>query len=129
MGSSRALFEDGLEIIKAAWTQKRVTFPGTESDSRATGNPRGVEVVPKPLQIPHPPIRLAANSAETFTFAGRHGYPIFAGGPVNPIPVLAERLQVYERALKAGGEQRPDGWLRAAFEVVVRAHRAALRGD
>ena len=31
------------------------------------------------------PIRLAANSADTFTFAGANRYPIFAGGPVNPI--------------------------------------------
>ena len=52
--------------------------------------------VPKPLQRPHPPIRLAANSADTFTFAGANGYPIFAGGPVNPIPVLADRLKIYE---------------------------------
>ena len=73
------------------------------------------------------PIRLAANSADTFTFAGRHGYPIFAGGPVNPIPVLAERLQIYERALKAGGHQRPDDWLAAALMVFVGRDRAEVR--
>ena len=125
MASSRALFEDGLETIKAAWTQKRVRFNGKNFE--ASDHSHGVEVVPKPLQIPHPPIRLAANSAETFTFAGRHGYPIFAGGPVNPIPVLAERLQIYERALKAGGHQRPDDWLAAALMVFVGRDRAQVR--
>lgn len=126
MASSRELFENGLEIIKAAWTQKRVMFDVKHSDS-ASGNSRGVEVVPKPLQIPHPPIRLAANSADTFTFAGRSGYPIFAGGPVNPIPVLAERLQIYERALKAAGGERPDDWLAAALMVFVGRDRAQVR--
>jgi len=126
MASSRELFENGLEIIKAAWTQKRVMIDVKHSDS-ASGNSRGVEVVPKPLQIPHPPIRLAANSADTFTFAGRNGYPIFAGGPVNPIPVLAERLQIYERALKAAGRERPDDWLAAALMVFVGRDRAQVR--
>src|SRR5882757_1648783 len=50
MSHSRKLFEDGLASIKAAWTQDRVD---------------GIEVVPKPIQRPHPPIRLAANSADT----------------------------------------------------------------
>src|SRR5271167_713483 len=43
MSDSRKLFEEGLEKIKVAWTQQRVD---------------GVEVVPKPIQRPHPPIRL-----------------------------------------------------------------------
>lgn len=125
MGSSRELFEDGLRTIKAAWTQKRVSLNG--ENSGATGDARGVEVVPKPIQIPHPPIRLAANSTDTFTFAGRNGYPIFAGGPVNPIPVLAERLQIYDRALKAAGHERPDDWLAAALMVFVGRDRAQVR--
>lgn len=127
MANSRELFENGLETIKAAWTQKRVTLPVTHSDSNATDDSRSVEVVPKPIQIPHPPIRLAANSADTFTFAGQNRYPIFAGGPVNPIPVLAERLQIYERALKAAGHERPDDWLAAALMVFVGRDRAQVR--
>ncbi|MGA7873144.1 MAG: LLM class flavin-dependent oxidoreductase [Candidatus Binatus sp.] len=112
MANSRKLFEDGLATVKAAWTQKRVD---------------GVEVVPKPLQRPHPPIRLAANSADTFTFAGANRYPIFAGGPVNPIPVLAERLKIYETALRSAGHERPDDWLAAALMVFVGRDRAHVR--
>src|SRR4029077_17746159 len=111
MASSRKLFENGLDIIKQAWTRERVTIGGKDS--------RTVEVVPKPLQRPHPPIRLAANSADTFTFAGEHGYPIFAGGPVNPIPVLGERLEIYKRALDGAGKKLPDDWLAAALMVYV----------
>ena len=112
MADSRELFERGLETIKRAWMHGRVD---------------GVEVVPKPLQEPHPPIRLAANSAETFTFAGAHRYPIFAGGPVNPIPVLGERLKIYSDALKANGHERPDDWLAAALMVFVGRDRASVR--
>jgi alkanesulfonate monooxygenase SsuD/methylene tetrahydromethanopterin reductase-like flavin-dependent oxidoreductase (luciferase family) len=112
MADSRKLFEDGLESIKTAWTQKHVD---------------GVEVVPKPIQRPHPPIRLAANSADTFTFAGANRYPIFAGGPVNPIPVLAERLKIYETALKNAGHELPEDWLAAALMVFVGRDRAYVR--
>jgi alkanesulfonate monooxygenase SsuD/methylene tetrahydromethanopterin reductase-like flavin-dependent oxidoreductase (luciferase family) len=112
MADSRKLFEDGLGTIKAAWTQARAD---------------GVEVVPKPIQRPHPPIRLAANSADTFIFAGANRYPIFAGGPVNPIPVLAERLKIYQTALKGAGHERPDDWLAAALMVYVGRDRAQVR--
>ena len=122
MANSRALFEEGLEIIKAAWTQKRVTL-----QVDAAAHPDGVEVVPKPIQRPHPPIRLAANSADTFTFAGANRYPIFAGGPVNPIPVLAERLKIYENALSSAGHERPDDWLAAALMAFVGRDRAQVR--
>ncbi len=112
MADSRALFQDGLETIKAAWT-------GQLAD--------GIKVVPRPIQRPFPPIRLAANSADTFTFAGANRYPIFAGGPVNPIPVLAERLKFYDDALKGAGHERPDDWLAAALMVFVGRDRAHVR--
>jgi len=112
MADSRALFQDGLETIKAAWTDAL---------------PDGIKVVPRPIQRPFPPIRLAANSADTFTFAGANRYPIFAGGPVNPIPVLAERLKIYHDALKDAGHERPDDWLAAALMVFVGRDRAHVR--
>ena len=112
MADSRKLFESGLATIKTAWTEKLAD---------------GIEVVPKPIQRPHPPIRLAANSADTFTFAGANRYPIFAGGPVNPIPVLAERLKLYDAALKDAGHECPDDWLAAALMVFVGRDRAQVR--
>ncbi len=121
MTESRGLFEETLDFVKRAWTEERVTFRGRHFSAD------GVSVIPKPVQQPHPPIRLAANSLETFEFAGAHGYPIFAGGPVNPIPILGERLQVYERALKGSGSARPDDWLAGLLMVFVGRDRASVR--
>jgi len=50
METSRALFAEGLDFIKRAWTQDRVTFHG------AHFRVDGIEVIPKPVQKPHPPI-------------------------------------------------------------------------
>jgi alkanesulfonate monooxygenase SsuD/methylene tetrahydromethanopterin reductase-like flavin-dependent oxidoreductase (luciferase family) len=121
VSESRALFEEALEFIRRAWTEERLTFRGRHFAADA------VDVVPKPLQRPHPPIRLAANSPETFVFAGEHAYPIFAGGPVNPFPVLADRLAIYDRALASRGLARPGDWFAGLLMTFVGKSRAAVR--
>ena len=121
MIASRLLFAENLEFVTRAWTEERLTFRGEHFKAES------VEVIPKPLQKPHPPIRLAANSVDTFVFAGEHGYPIFAGGPVNPIPVLGERLVIYKDALTKAGKQLPKDWLAAALMVQVGRDRASVR--
>ncbi|MGO9603002.1 MAG: LLM class flavin-dependent oxidoreductase [Candidatus Binataceae bacterium] len=121
VAESRGLFEEGLEMVRAAWTQDRVTFRGRHY------NVEDIEVVPKPIQRPHPPIRLAANSPDTFVYAGTNGYPIFAGGPVNPFPVLADRLAIYERALADGGHKRPDDWFAGLLMTFPGRDRASVR--
>src|SRR5215204_3819759 len=82
---SRERFEEALDVILKAWTTERLTYQGRyfQADNLA--------VVPKPLQKPHPPIRLAANSPDTFVIAGRLGLPIFASPLINP----PEKLRGY----------------------------------
>jgi alkanesulfonate monooxygenase SsuD/methylene tetrahydromethanopterin reductase-like flavin-dependent oxidoreductase (luciferase family) len=46
------------------WTQETCAFAGTSVQVPQT------RVVPKPLQRPHPPLRIAANSPETAAFTG-----------------------------------------------------------
>jgi len=121
MAESRAMFEEGLELVRAAWTQDSLTFRGRHYSFE------GIKVIPRPLQRPHPPIRLAANSPDTFAYAGRNAYPIFAGGPVNPFPVLGERLAIYERALADSGRTRPDDWFAGLLLTFAGRDRASVR--
>jgi alkanesulfonate monooxygenase SsuD/methylene tetrahydromethanopterin reductase-like flavin-dependent oxidoreductase (luciferase family) len=69
------------------------------------------------VQKPHPPIRIAANSAETATFAGRHGYPIFVATPVNPVPQFFEQARTYQQAWRAAGHPAEADDIAAAFLV------------
>jgi probable F420-dependent oxidoreductase len=62
-----SLFEEGLEIVKRAWTEEKVHFAG----KRYTMG--GVMVTPKPVQRPRPPIWVAAVSDEAMKRAGRVG--------------------------------------------------------
>ena len=68
---SRALFLESLEIIQKAWLEDTFSYTGKYYQFR------DVQLVPKPYQKPHPPIRVAVESRETFALAGRLGFPIF----------------------------------------------------
>jgi alkanesulfonate monooxygenase SsuD/methylene tetrahydromethanopterin reductase-like flavin-dependent oxidoreductase (luciferase family) len=107
--------------VKQAWTQDQLTFHGRYFDVE------NLPVTPKPVQQPYPTIRIAANTPETFKFAGENGYPIFAGGPVNPLNVIGERLAIYQDALKAAAAQTPDDWFAALLMVFAGRDRATVR--
>ncbi|HYB92006.1 MAG TPA: LLM class flavin-dependent oxidoreductase, partial [Candidatus Binataceae bacterium] len=57
---SRGIFNESVEVILQAWTQERVNFKGVHFKFE------DVQVRPKPLQKPHPPIWMAALSPESF---------------------------------------------------------------
>jgi alkanesulfonate monooxygenase SsuD/methylene tetrahydromethanopterin reductase-like flavin-dependent oxidoreductase (luciferase family) len=63
-------FRECVEIVLAAWRQERVSYQGR------FWNYQGVEVLPKPLQSPHPPIWLAATSLDSIRRAAERGYDI-----------------------------------------------------
>src|SRR5712692_11493006 len=78
ISENRDRFVEGLEVILQAWTSDRVSYHGRFYDIER------ISVVPKPVQQPYPPIRVAANSEDTFELIGRMGLPIFVASQVNP---------------------------------------------
>ena len=61
-GESRERFQECLEIILAAWSNERFSYEGKYYTSRFND----VCVIPKPFQKPHPPLRVAATTSDTF---------------------------------------------------------------
>src|SRR5262245_56302419 len=90
---SRARFEEALDFILTAWAHATFSYEGKYF--RATD----LSIVPRPVQIPHPPVRVAANSPDTFPLAARRGLPIFATPPINPPDKLRDGLAVYRAAM------------------------------
>jgi alkanesulfonate monooxygenase SsuD/methylene tetrahydromethanopterin reductase-like flavin-dependent oxidoreductase (luciferase family) len=70
---SQARFREALDIIREAWKGEPFSYEGEFYRFRDT------TVTPRPYQVPHPPIRMAATSEETFPIAARMGLPIFVG--------------------------------------------------
>ncbi|HVA68561.1 MAG TPA: LLM class flavin-dependent oxidoreductase [Candidatus Binataceae bacterium] len=120
---SRERFDEALEIIRMAWTEERVSFHGRFY------NIDDIAVAPKPLQKPHPPIRIAANSPDTAEFAGRKGYDIMAASPINPMPGFFEHVRLYRNALAGGEKPNYKGDVAALFFVCPAESRAAARAE
>jgi alkanesulfonate monooxygenase SsuD/methylene tetrahydromethanopterin reductase-like flavin-dependent oxidoreductase (luciferase family) len=68
---SRERFQETLEVLIKAWTEDRFTYEGKYFRFH------DVCIMPKPYQKPHPPIRVAATTEETYPMVGRMGLPIF----------------------------------------------------
>jgi alkanesulfonate monooxygenase SsuD/methylene tetrahydromethanopterin reductase-like flavin-dependent oxidoreductase (luciferase family) len=106
-GESQARFREALEIIRSAWKGEPFSYDG---EFYRVAN---ATVVPRPYQVPHPPIRMATTSDETFPAAGRMGLPIFVGLRATEIPDLQAQLAPYRQAWReAGHPGQPSVYLR-----------------
>src|SRR5215467_4700884 len=94
---SRERFAETLAIVKRAWSEERFSHSGKYFSYD------NVAVVPKPLQKPHPPIRIAATSADTFPAIGALGYSAFVAARLGTLSDLAPQVLSYRAAYKAAG--------------------------
>jgi alkanesulfonate monooxygenase SsuD/methylene tetrahydromethanopterin reductase-like flavin-dependent oxidoreductase (luciferase family) len=119
-GESQARFREALEIVRRAWTGEPFSYRGEfYRVEEAT-------VAPRPYQVPHPPIRMAATSDETFPAAGRLGLPIFVGLRATEISDLQVQLAPYRDAWReAGHPGDPSVYLRIPVYVAPTAEGAA----
>ncbi len=109
---SQARFREALEIIRQGWKGEPFDYEGQFY------RVKNAIVTPRPYQVPHPPIRMATTSDETFPAAGRMGLPIFVGLRVTEIPDLQAQLAPYRRAWReAGHPGDPSVYLRIPVYV------------
>ncbi len=117
-GESRGRFAESLEIILKAWGEEPFSYQGEFYDFH------DVNLVPKPYQRPHPPVRVAVESIDTFAMAGSLGFPIFIRHQME-IPQLQDLLHKYGEARKLAGYDGPnDVILQIGGYVAETAERA-----
>ena len=80
-----------------AWTQERFSYTGKYYQLRDVG------VTPKPFQKPHPPIYMAATTAETFPVAGRTGRHLFVGVRRSSVEGVKQSVAIYRQAWREAG--------------------------
>ena len=97
MQESRERLVEALDFIITAWTHEEFSFEGKYYSAK------DLNLVPKPLQKPYPPVRIASNSDDTFELVGKLGYPMFATPMVVPMPKLREGVQRYRQKPLEGG--------------------------
>ena len=89
-------FRECVEIVLAAWRGERLSFEGR------FWRFEGIEVLPKPLQQPHPPVWLAATSPDSIRRAAEHGYDILQDPHATHADIGRKRALYYE-TLRAHG--------------------------
>jgi alkanesulfonate monooxygenase SsuD/methylene tetrahydromethanopterin reductase-like flavin-dependent oxidoreductase (luciferase family) len=104
---SQARFLEALEILREAWKGQPFSYHGQfYRFENAT-------VSPRPYQLPHPPLRMAANTPETFAAVGKLGLPLFVGVRDLDLSELGVHLEAYRRSWReAGHADRPSVYLR-----------------
>jgi alkanesulfonate monooxygenase SsuD/methylene tetrahydromethanopterin reductase-like flavin-dependent oxidoreductase (luciferase family) len=100
MEDSRDLVDEAMDVILRAFGDGRVDHRGKHF------RVADVEVLPKPVQRPHPPIWTAAVSPESYDLAARRGWGVLAG-PFKPAFLVMEDLARFQAGWKAAGRS-PD---------------------
>src|SRR5947207_9368352 len=108
---STSRFREAVEIVLRAWTEERLTFAGEHFRFD------GVEVLPKPLQRPHPPVWMAATSESAIDWAAGRGFSILMDPHAAHRDIGRKRQYYFEKLIAAGhspeGRELPIARLRA----------------
>src|SRR5262245_40441329 len=117
---SQERFHEELSILKQAWQGEPFSHEGHfYRFENAT-------VSPRPYQMPHPPIRMATTSHETFGVAGKLALPIFVGLRATDMDDLKVSLKSYRQAWsEAGHTGNPSAYVRIPV-YAAKTERAAL---
>ncbi len=91
---TREMWQEALEIIPRMWATDRFSYKGRYFDIPERN------VIPKPIQKPHPPIWVAATSPESWEIAGRNGIGVLGLTLFVPVPQLARQVEAYQRAVE-----------------------------
>src|SRR5262245_11774714 len=121
LAENRARFDEALDIIRLAWTRERFSYNGQFHKIE------NLAVTPRPMQVPHPPIRVAVHTAESFAHIGDLGLPIYSGTTTTPLPQLREYMALYRAHLSAGGHSWQGDQMALMFPMHVGPTAAAAR--
>lgn len=102
---SRERFAESLDVLLQAWRKDTFSYEGEFYKFH------NVQLVPKTYQKPHPPIRVAVESRDTFTLAGKLGFPIFIRHQMS-VPELQHLLSEY-------GDARANAGFHGSNDVIL----------
>ena len=110
---SKERFQEALDIIIEAWKGEPFSYHGKYNHIE------NASVSPLPYQQPHPKIRLASTSEDSFARVGRLGYPIFLSMRGMDVHDLETNLNDYRKAWKEGGHLGDAGDVSVRIPVYI----------
>jgi alkanesulfonate monooxygenase SsuD/methylene tetrahydromethanopterin reductase-like flavin-dependent oxidoreductase (luciferase family) len=122
---SASRFHEAVDIVLKAWTNEKLSYAGKYYSYD------GVEVLPKPLQTPHPPVWVAATSTPAIKWAAAKGFSILMDPHSSRVDLMRKRRHYGEQLAAAGysetGRVIPMARLIAIDETAEKARDVARR--
>jgi alkanesulfonate monooxygenase SsuD/methylene tetrahydromethanopterin reductase-like flavin-dependent oxidoreductase (luciferase family) len=123
---STSRFREAVEIVLRAWTEEKLSFAGAHFRFE------DIEVLPKPLQQPHPPVWMAATSDAALAWAAERGFSILMDPHAGHADIGRKRRFYTEKLAEAGqamaGRELPVARLVAIAETAGKATEMARAG-
>lgn len=104
-----ARFSEGIQVMKALWTEPQVTFAGRFWQLE------NAQMEPKPVQQPHPPVWFGASHPAALRRAVRYG-DAFIGAGSTSSEQFAEQVKIISRCLDEAGRDP------ASFPIAKRVY-------
>ena len=98
---ARRRVEEGIVLMQQCWRGEPFDFTGQFHSAER------LHVRPRPVQQPHPPLYIAANSEDSVLSAARLRLPTLSSFFV-PIPELQRRHQLYRETARAAGQSESE---------------------
>ncbi len=94
---ARDRFLESLEMVLGMWTEKKYSHQGRYYQVN------DIDLAPRPIQQPHPPVYIAANSADTFDIVGQLGHNILVAPTIVTAQGAVDGLASYRQNLADHG--------------------------
>ena len=112
--------EEAVDVLEQAWADEPLSYHGQHYQFDS------INIVPKPLQRPGPPLHIAANSPSTAEFAGQRGLRLLMAAPIHPWPDnFLTHLALYRDS--AAKHASKNVYVSAVFFVFTALDRVAVR--
>lgn len=123
ISKSRAMYEEAWELIIKAWTEDEpFSWHSTNYHYDV------VSILPRPMQKPHPPIVVGANTAESIEWAAQQRVPLLTS--LSPTSQIAETMAYYRKyAQDEFGWSPPPEYTGVSRHVYVSASDARAREE
>ena len=115
------LFEEGVEIIRKCWSGEPFSFHGTHYTLD------NLQMRPRPLQTPAPPLWIGASVPAAVRRAGRLG-DAFVATPSTTLAQTVRLVDIYRQAAVQAGRQPQVVLMRDAWVATSRAEAEAIYG-
>jgi alkanesulfonate monooxygenase SsuD/methylene tetrahydromethanopterin reductase-like flavin-dependent oxidoreductase (luciferase family) len=92
---SREQWQEALEIIPRMWERRRFSHQGRHYQIPER------DVIPKPVQDPHPPIWMAGTSPDSWALAAKNGIGMLVLSIYVPVHAVQKQIASYRRDIKS----------------------------